>query len=522
MRELLDNLFPSIRSRLIGGVVLIHILLMGLVVFDMLTRQQAFMEKQVANEGMNLAATLAANSPSWLISNDLNGLDELVDSLAASVKHLRLGLILDADGSVKASTDPSLMGLVLDDAPSRHLVDALNAGRDRFFWHDGMVDTIAEITANGKRIGYARVILDATPVQAELDAVERRGIVYTLVAILLGALIAWLLVRTIVRHLETLSRAADNIAAGNLDVKLPVSTRKDEVARLTRDFAQMADALERDISERNRLEENLRRMNENLEEKIHDEVAKNRAKDHLLIQQSRYAAMGTMARNIAHHWRQPLNALSIQLINIRDEFEYHELTMELLESDIAIGMKLINRMSATIDAFRDFFLTDSKKEIFSLQHAVDSAVGLIAPDFENLAIALEIECVEDSMVNGYMREFAQAILNLLDNARDALIRSSTHSRKVAVRVWRENGEPRLSVSDNGDGVPPDVLPHVFEPYFSTKEMGTGLGLYMARTCVEGMGGSVLVENPADGGARFVLVLHGDSKSQDLVPVKTVA
>lgn len=517
MNRLFDKLFPSIRSRLIAGVVLIHIILMGLVVFDMLTRQQAFMETQVSTESTNLAATLAANAPSWLISNDLNGLDELVDTLASSVKHLRVALILDADGNVKASSDSSLVGLVLDDAPSRRLMAALKAGRERFLWHDGMVDSIAEITSHGERIGFSRVILDATPVQAELDAVERKGIVYTLAAIFLGGTIAWLLVRTIVHHLERLSRAADDIAAGNLDVHLSVTTGNDEVSRLTRDFAQMAEALKKDIKERNRLEENLRRMNETLERKIRDEVAKNRAKDHLLIQQSRFAAMGTMARNIAHHWRQPLNALGIQLANIKDEFEYHELTKEILDDDVANGMKLIKKMSSTIDAFREFFLTDQTKEAFSIQTAVNNAVSLVAPDFDNQAIAIDVQCDETVMANGYIREFSQTILNLLDNARDALLKSDAQSRKVTIRVWRENEAAKLSISDNGGGIAEEILPHMFEPYFSTKDMGTGLGLYMARICVEGMGGTLQAENGPDGGARFVLTLRDAARDAAVGP-----
>lgn len=504
MGWLFDSIFHSIRSRLIAGVVLIHIILMGLIVFDMMTRQQEFMQTQVSKEGMNLSSTLAANAPSWLISSDLNGLDELVDSLQSSVKPLKLALILDADGRVKASTDPSLMGLVLDDAPSRQLVDAVKTGKPRFLWHDGMVDTIADITSNGKHIGYARVLLDASQVQAELNAVERKGIIYTLTAIALGGLVAWLLVRPLVHHLERLSRAADNIAAGNLKVQLPTTSSKDEVSRLTQDFAQMVEALEKDISERNRLEENLRQINETLAQKVHDEVAKNREKDHLLIQQSRMAAMGAMARNIAHHWRQPLNALSIQLANIKDAYDFNELTPETMGQYVAGGNGLIQKMSGTIDIFRDVFLADQAKETLSLLDVVDSVMQLIAPDFAQKGIALTLEGDETLKVEGYRRELSQVILGLLENARDALLRTRPNDGAVTLRLWREGFMVKLSVRDNNSGIPADVLPHVFEPYFTTKEMGTGLGLYLAKMQVEGMGGTIEAANHPEGGAEFTL------------------
>lgn len=258
-QKLLDFMLHSVRGRMIAGVVVLHAVLMGLVVFDMVTRQQDFMQKQLAQEGQSLTRTLATSAPSWLISNDLNGLDEIIASLK-SVRHLRLALMLDMQGKVRASTDPALFNLVLDDAASKQLLAALNGGTSagqHQVWHDGMVDSIHEVTSGGQRIGYARVLLDAAPVQSELDAVTHKGMLYTLAAVLLGGLIAWLLVRTITYRLSLLSLAADEIASGNLAVTLPLTLGKDEVSRLTRDFAGMARALEGNIAEHELLEASL-------------------------------------------------------------------------------------------------------------------------------------------------------------------------------------------------------------------------------------------------------------------------
>ncbi len=248
MKKLLDFIFYSIRGRIIAGVVVLHAVLMGLVVADMVTRQQSFMERQVASEGQSLATTLAANAPSWLLSNDLTALEELVESLR-SLPHLQLALILDTGGKVRASTDPKLFNLVLDDTQSKQLI---STGKQ--LWHDNMVDSITEITANGRSIGFARVILNTSAVQAELHAVTRKGMVYTAIAIILGGFLAWAMVRTMTQRLKLLSEAADDIAEGNLNVSLPESAGRDEVARLTRDFSQMARALEDDRNERARFE----------------------------------------------------------------------------------------------------------------------------------------------------------------------------------------------------------------------------------------------------------------------------
>lgn len=247
-----DFFFHSLRGRIIAGVMLLHAVLMGLVVWDMVTRQQDFMQRQLAHQGDSLARTLALNAPSWLISNDLNGLKELVESLKTE-QNLRLALIQDRQGKVRASTDPALLNLVLDDADSRRLLTS----QPQQIWHEALVDSAAEILVAGENIGHARVILDAAPVQADLAQVMNKGIAYTLLAIFAGGVIAWLAVRRMTRRLDRLSAAADRIAAGDYAVHLPEYASRDEVARLTRDFAQMSRALQEDIQRRNEAEARL-------------------------------------------------------------------------------------------------------------------------------------------------------------------------------------------------------------------------------------------------------------------------
>ncbi len=247
-------LFRSIRGRIILGVLCLHAVLMGLVVWDMVTRQQAFMQAQLTREAESLAGTLALNSPSWLIANDLTGMNELVESLKSS-RSLQLALITDRSGKVRASTDPALFGLRLDDEHSRALLAF--APERRLIWHDGSVDAVARIVVGNTSIGYARVILSAEPVEAELDAVTRKGIAYTLLAIVMGSLVAWLAVHTMTRRLAALSSAADRIAAGNLDISLPMESGRDEISRLNRDFRQMAESLTEDRAKRASIEEEL-------------------------------------------------------------------------------------------------------------------------------------------------------------------------------------------------------------------------------------------------------------------------
>jgi len=423
-QKLLDFMLHSVRGRMIAGVVVLHAVLMGLVVFDMVTRQQDFMQKQLAQEGRSLTRTLATSAPSWLISNDLNGLGEIIDSLK-TVHHLRLALMLDMQGKVRASTDPALFNLVLDDAASKQLLAALNGGAaagpyqsgQHQVWHDGMIDSIHEVTSGGQRIGYARVLLDAAPVQSELDAVTRKGMLYTLAAVLLGGLIAWLLVRTITYRLNLLSRAADEIAAGNLAVALPVTLGKDEVSRLTRDFAGMARALEGNIAEHERMEATL------FDEKERAQVTLNSIGDAVITTDTagRVTFLNPVAENMTG-WNtgdargQTLETV-FQIIN--------ETTRKTVESPVGRALRenrIVGLANHTVLIRRDgkeLHIEDSAAPIRNRNGEI-SGVVLVFNDVSEkrmLALQLSYQACHDSLTGLANRsEFELALGKLIANA----------------------------------------------------------------------------------------------------------
>jgi PAS domain S-box-containing protein len=258
-----------------------------------------------------------------------------------------------------------------------------------------------------------------------------------------------------------------------------------------------------DITKRKAAEQALRELNATLEARVHEEVAKNRDKDHLLIQQSRLAAMGEMMGNIAHQWRQPINALSLVLANIKDAYEFDQLDRAYLDNQVERGGHLIHRMSATIDDFRGFFRPDRTRQAFSLARAVRDAMMIVDLSYAHAKIALELEPGEDVVCFGFPNEYAQVVLNLLGNAKNAIVERKIPAGRVTIRIGRAGRNGRLILCDNGGGIPADALPRIFEPYFTTREQGTGIGLNMSRMIIENMGGHIEVAN-ADGGARVTL------------------
>jgi signal transduction histidine kinase len=249
----------------------------------------------------------------------------------------------------------------------------------------------------------------------------------------------------------------------------------------------------------------LETINSSLQERITTAIAEIRQKDQVMISQSRQAAMGEMIGNIAHQWRQPLNALAMVLGNIRSAHQYDELTAEYLDKTVEKGNLLLQKMSTTITDFSNFFRPDKAATTFSAREQISHAVALVESGLENQNISVQLDAPQDVLLSGFPNEYSQVLLNLFANARDAIKQSGVAVGIVTIRLYERDGQGCVSVSDNGGGIPADVIDKVFEPYFSTKELGTGIGLYMSKMIIErSMNGSIVVHN-IEGGAEFIIV-----------------
>ena len=246
-------------------------------------------------------------------------------------------------------------------------------------------------------------------------------------------------------------------------------------------------------------------FNAELEQRVAKEVAANREKDHVMIQQSRLAVMGEMINNIAHQWRQPLNALGLVLGNLKDAQRFNELTNEYLESQCNEGWCYIENMSHTINDFRNFFSPSKSPEVFSLQDAIQQAATLVNASLKSNKIELKIDAPTDIHITGFANEYAQVLLNLLTNAKESILAHGDTGGIITVQLREVDGSAQVIVTDNGVGIDERILSRLFEPYFSTKEGGTGIGLYMSKMIIENsMNGQISVRN-IDNGAEFMIV-----------------
>lgn len=242
-------------------------------------------------------------------------------------------------------------------------------------------------------------------------------------------------------------------------------------------------------------------LNLYLEKRVEDEVELNRQKDIILMKQSGFAAMGEMIGNIAHQWRQPINAIGLIIQDIQDAFEYGELDDKYIDKQVKKSMHLVNFMSQTINDFRNFFKPDKEKVSFKMAASAEKALSVADTTIKNAEIEVILNMDEYVEVKGFPNEFAQVVLNILNNAKDVLVEREIKKPKIEINVFEEKGKGILTIKDNAGGIPKDLLDKIFLAYFTTKNSfkGTGLGLYISKSIIEqNMGGKLSVENNGDG------------------------
>lgn len=252
----------------------------------------------------------------------------------------------------------------------------------------------------------------------------------------------------------------------------------------------------------------LEELNLTLEDRISDEVEKNRQKDQQLIHQSRLASMGEMINMIAHQWRQPLSAISstVQGLNLKLTLKKYDET--LFSEKLSDVNRYAQYLSQTIDDFRQFFKTSKEKKEVTLEEVIEKVLGIIRVTLENKKITLRMDFQSNEPLMTYSNELMQVLLNLVKNAEDILMENRIENPWIKIATSKQDNNLILEVSDNGGGIPHEIIARIFDPYFSTKMQkdGTGLGLYMSQKIIEEHCGGSLQASNSSLGAVFTIIL----------------
>ncbi|MAC84830.1 MAG: hypothetical protein CL624_11925 [Arcobacter sp.] len=371
--------------------------------------------------------------------------------------------------------------------------------------------------------GWLHFELSLNEYNKKLETMYQQFFVLATIMIITLLLVSFLIAKMVSKPIVNLEEVSEKIYNGDLSKRVKIET-SDEIGKLSLTFNKMIDSLEKsqfNLKEsHNELEQRVRQrtdelenkskqleeLNNNLENIVLDEISKRQRQEDLLIQQSKLASMGEMIGNIAHQWRQPLNALGLVIQNIQLTYMMGDLDDKFVEKSVEKANLLTSTMSKTIDDFRNFFKPNKEITEFSLDASIKNSLSLISSTFEYNGITIDYKISKDIKVMGFPNEFSQVILNILTNSKDALVDKKITNAKVLIEIKKSNKYACVSIKDNAGGIPLSIIEKIFEPYFTTKEegKGTGIGLYMSKIIIEkNMNGKLFVNNTKEG-AEFTV------------------
>jgi PAS domain S-box-containing protein len=288
--------------------------------------------------------------------------------------------------------------------------------------------------------------------------------------------------------------------------------------------------ISRDITELHRQSQELHDINMTLNDTIVRETEKNRKYEQILFNQKKLADIGNIVSAMAHHWRQPLNAIGLYIQDICQTYKDSGLSKDYMSEFEVTCMQLIGNLSSTIDNFSDFFKPQGNHSEFRIMLEVRDILKIYEAKLAYHGINFNAACIcgenflecqgfyddviceySSVVVDGYKDEFKQAFINVLQNAVDAVDEEYGDSRKdksINVNVDIEDERVVIRIFNNGRSIPEYVAERIYNPYFTTKGegKGTGIGLYLTKNIIENyMNGKLYFEN-IDGGVAFYIIL----------------
>lgn len=227
-----------------------------------------------------------------------------------------------------------------------------------------------------------------------------------------------------------------------------------------------------------------------------------------LIQQAKLTEMGEMIAGVAHQWNEPLVELSAIMQDMEFSFNIGDMDSRKMKEFVRDSMIQIQYMSQTLKDFRNFLKPSTKKSFFCAKKGLQEVIEIIGRQvfYSHITLLVHYSKKEGSFpVYGYENEFKQVLLNIINNAKNKIIKTRK-GYKIDISIEEEEHETKILITDNGGNIPEKIIDFIFDPYFTTSKNGTGLGLYMAKIIIEDkMNGSIAVQNSGNSVEFIVLV-----------------
>jgi len=210
------------------------------------------------------------------------------------------------------------------------------------------------------------------------------------------------------------------------------------------------------------------------------------------------ASMGEMIGNIAHQWRQPLSTISMIAGCVESDMDMQEVNKQRTASNANKIIRNTLHLSKTIDDFRNFYQVNKTNDIFNISKSIKSCLNIVDAILSDNKITMLLDLDEQLEINSLKNEFTQCIINVITNAKDALIEKKIDYKKrfIFVSVVKEQNQILIKIKDNAGGINEEIIDKIFNQHFTTKkENGSGIGLFVSKQIIEQhMNGEIYVEN----------------------------
>lgn len=241
----------------------------------------------------------------------------------------------------------------------------------------------------------------------------------------------------------------------------------------------------------------------------------NATNERILTLRSRQDSIGEIMGNIAHQWKSPLAELGAMVFSLRTSLMYGAISKEENLDYLTRFSKILQRLSGAVDTFQNLFTSGAKAVSFNLSHRLDEIVKLIEPSLYEANMELFLDIKSDVFVYGDSGELTQAVLAVIQNAKEVIIERGVKNAKIEVSLKQEDNDVLIAIKDNGGGVKDIDKDKIFEPFVTNKEGGTGIGLFITKTIVENKYAGKLSFKTFKNETEFLIRIPTQTKQKSL-------
>jgi len=523
------RLTRSISAKLIGSLLAVMVVIFALLGYLNIRLHRQHLEAATLASAERVSDVIKHSTTYYMLRNDREGLYHAIQTMADEPGMIKVR-ILDQQGRISYSTDPAEVNHVLDKTAeacygchnqSQPLARLNRPDRFRIYRNGGRHRVLGIITpienqpscsnaechahpADQQVLGVLDTNLSLAQADTQLAVSSARMLYYTAGGMLIVAILSWLFVwRVVAKPIKALKNGTERLSQGELGYQIEVQSQ-DEVGDLAHSFngmsLQLRGANEEIVTWAKTLEDRVEQKTKELQ----------RAHDHVLHVE-KMASMGKMAAVVAHEVNNPLSGILTYAKLIRKWIasgqavhEKREEAMQCLELIAAESRRCGDLIKNLLSLSRT---APMNVQPTTLRAVIDRCLLLVRHQLELVGVELQLNLAEDlPVVHCDPAQIEQVLLALIMNAIDAMPRGGT--LWIETRLSSAKTEIEIKVRDDGAGIAPDVLPHIFEPFLTTKESGrgVGLGLAISRGIVERHNGRIEVESELGRGTTFTITL----------------